>query len=75
MTFNVETHVPLLHLKPTHIHIEEVGGLWATIKKLTKENEELQRNLHLVTNEKNEFKWKLERKKMQPQINVEKMDK
>lgn len=29
----------------------------------------------MVTNEKNEFKWKLERKNMQLQVNVEKVDK
>jgi hypothetical protein len=56
---------PLPEPKPTYVPIEEAEGLRASIEKITKENEELLKNLHLVTNEKNEFKWKLERNKTQ----------
>ena len=75
MPFKIETPGPLPEPKPTHVPIEEAEGLRASLEKLTKENEELLKNLHLITNEKNEFKWKLERNKAQLQVNVEKVDK
>ncbi|XP_050889669.1 uncharacterized protein LOC127094956 [Lathyrus oleraceus] len=75
MPFKIEMFGPLPESKPTHVPIEEAEGLRASLEKLTRENEELLKNLHLITNEKNEFKWKLERNKAQLQVNVEKVDK
>ncbi|XP_050874910.1 uncharacterized protein LOC127078506 [Lathyrus oleraceus] len=67
MPFKIETSSLLPEPKPTHVPIEEAEGLRDSLEKLTKENEELLKNLHVVTNEKNEFKWKLERNKTQLQ--------
>ncbi|XP_050877716.1 uncharacterized protein LOC127081508 [Lathyrus oleraceus] len=53
MPFKIETYGPLPEPKPIHLPIEEAEGLRASLEKLTKENEELLNNLHLVTNEKN----------------------
>lgn len=50
-------------------------ALWATIARLRREKEELQINLQQVSNERNEMKWELERKKAQLKANEERVDK
>lgn len=55
--------------------MEEVEALRATITRLGRENEELQTNFQQVSNERNEIKWELERKKAQLEATEEKVDK
>ncbi|XP_050916624.1 uncharacterized protein LOC127131752 [Lathyrus oleraceus] len=75
MPFIIWILVPFPESKPTHIPIEEVDELKATMARLEKENEELKLKLQQVTNEKNTMKWELERKDVQLQENVEKFNK
>lgn len=75
MPFIIRVPLPLPEPKLTHIPIQEVEELRATIARLRKENEELQLNLQQVTDEKTKIKWELERKCAQLQENKEKFNK
>lgn len=75
MSFIIRIPVPLPEPKPTHIPIEEVRELKATMARLEKENEELKLKLQQVTNEKNTIKWELERNDVELQANMEKFNK
>ncbi|KAI5436411.1 hypothetical protein KIW84_022771 [Lathyrus oleraceus] len=68
---------PIQPLPPESIplSIKEVEALKATIERLGRENEELQISLQQVSNERNEMKWELERKKAQLEATEEKVDK
>ncbi|XP_050915319.1 uncharacterized protein LOC127130335 [Lathyrus oleraceus] len=59
--------------EPIPVSIEEVEALKATIARLGQENEELHINLQQVSNERNEMKWELERKKAQLEATEEKV--
>ncbi|XP_050916487.1 uncharacterized protein LOC127131616 [Lathyrus oleraceus] len=61
--------------EPTHVSIEEAKVLKATIARIRRENEELQISFQQVSNERNEMKWELERKKAQLEATEEKVDK
>ncbi|KAI5381499.1 hypothetical protein KIW84_UN0680 [Lathyrus oleraceus] len=75
MPFVIQTPIPLPVPKLTHVPIEEMEELKATMAKLEKENEELQIKLQQTINEKNNMKWELERKEAQLQAHVEKFNK
>ncbi|KAI5424663.1 hypothetical protein KIW84_030740 [Lathyrus oleraceus] len=75
MPFVIRTPIPLPEPKLTHVPIEEMEELKATMAKLEKENEELQMKLQQTINEKNNMKWELERKEAQLQAHVEKFNK
>ncbi|MCI52960.1 hypothetical protein A2U01_0074206, partial [Trifolium medium] len=51
--------------EPTPISIEEGNELKATIKRLEKEKEDLQQQLHQTTHECNKFEFHIEEKKKQ----------
>lgn len=61
--------------EPIPVSMEEVEALRATIARLGRENEELQTSFQQVSNERNEIKWELERKKAQLEATEEKVDK
>ncbi|KAI5396864.1 hypothetical protein KIW84_062915 [Lathyrus oleraceus] len=75
MPFVIRMPIPLPEPKLTHVPIEEMEELKATMAKLEKENEELQTKLQQTINEKNNMKWELERKEAQLQAHVEKFNK
>ncbi|KAI5441083.1 hypothetical protein KIW84_010516 [Lathyrus oleraceus] len=61
--------------EPILVSMEKVEALRATIARLGRENEELQTSFQQVSNERNEIKWELERKKAQLEATEEKVNK